>query len=240
MEQVNLNTVEESLLRLSDCDVHEDFIAFCVKVGDDGIATHSGIIICYDERMHFFHFDSTVHLDELDLDNIDDNLYIKKITIFGNETILAFKGYCEILELEVCPLYGFIFLNSFYNVDGVYYSEANLPDITTCVGFCINVIRGFLYNNDKYIEIGDWNNSTIDTLPVDFQYWINSIQDQLERISQNVSDEMMENIKSNYFKRIRPSELASSAFFEKLPIRKVSIDFINPTIENSLLVKTLV
>jgi hypothetical protein len=240
VERINLNKVEESLLRLNDCDTHEDFIAFCVSVDDVGIATHSGILICYDEKVHFFHFDSTVHLDELDIDNIDNNLYIKKITIFGNEIILAFKAYCEILQLEVSPLYGFVFLNSFYNVDGVYYSDANLPDITTCVGFCINVIRGFLYNNDKYIEVGDWNSDTIDSLPVDFQYWIDSVQDQLESISVNVSVEMMEDVKNNYFKRIRPSELASSAFFENLPIRKVSIDFLNPTLENTLQLKTLV
>lgn len=240
MEQVNLNTIGEDLLRLNDCDLDEDFIAFCVDVNDSGVATHSGIIICYEDALHFFHFDSTVHLDELVIKDIKDNLYIKKITIFGNERILAFKAYCEILQFEVSPLYGFVFSNSFYTIDGSYYSESNLPDITTCVGFCINVIRGFLYNNDKYIEIGDWDESTIDTLPQDFQYWIDSIQGQLSSIEVNNDKELMENIRNNYFKRIRPSELASSAFFEKLPIRKDSVDFVNPTIEGILQLKTLV
>ncbi len=240
MEQINLNTIDESLLRLSDCEIHEDFIAFCVDVDSNGIATHSGIIICYDEKLHLFHFDSTVHLDDLDINNIPDNLYIKKITIFGNERVLAFKAYCEILEVEVSPLYGFVFANSFYNIDGMYYSDSNLPDITTCVGFCINVIRGFLYNNDKYIEVNDWNSSTIDTLPVDFQFWLDSIDDQLRLISENINVEMMEGVRNNYFKRIRPSELASSAFFERLPIRKNNVDFVNPTLENTLLLKRLV
>lgn len=240
MEQINLNTVDESLLKLSDCEVYEDFIAFCVNVNDSGVAIHSGIIICYDEKLHLFHFDTTVHLDILDINNLPENLYIKKITIFGNERVLAFKAYCEILELEVSPLYGFIFSNSFYNVDGMYYSESNLPDITTCVGFCINVIRGFLYNNDKYIEVNDWDSSTIDTLPVDFQFWLNNIEDQLSLVSENVNSEKMEELRNNYFKRIRPSELTSSAFFEKLPIRKNNIDFVNPTLENSLQLKHLV
>jgi hypothetical protein len=240
VENINLNKIEENLLRLNDCDIDDDFIAFCVEVDSTGVATHSGIIICYDDMVHFFHFDSTVHLDELNINEISDNLYIKKITVFGNERVLAFKAYCEILQLEVSPLYGFVFSNSFYNVNGEYYSESNLPDITTCVGFCINVIRGFLYNNDMYIEVNDWDNSTIDTLPADFQFWLNSIEEQLKLFSSSVDAETMQNVRDNFFRRIRPSELASAAFFEKLPIRKSNVDYVNPTLENILQMNTLV
>ena len=54
MEQVNLNKIEESLFRLSDCEIHEDFIAFCVEVDNNGVGNHCGIIICYDEKIHLF------------------------------------------------------------------------------------------------------------------------------------------------------------------------------------------
>lgn len=240
MERINLNTVGDNLMYLNDCETHEDFLALCVQVDCEGNAKHSGIVICYEERLQFFHFNGTVHFDELDIVNIPNDLYFKKITIFGNERILAFKAYCEILADEISPSYGFMFTDSFYNVDGTYYTESNLPDITTCVGFCINVIRGFLYNNSKYVEIDDWGSSTIDTLPIDFQYWLDSIEAQLELLSINASPEILEDIKNTSFKRISPSELTSSAFFEKLPIRKISIDGINPTLENILQVKHLV
>jgi len=238
--QVNLNTIGEELLRLCDSEIHEDFISICVQVDELGQATHSGIVICYDEKLYYFHFTGVVHFEELDIDNIPNDLYIKKISIFGDGIVLSFLAYCEILKDEVSPSFGFVFQESFYNSDGSYYSESNLPDITTCVGFCINVIRGRLYKNSKYLEIDDWDNSTIDSLQQDFQYWIESIQAQLDQISTISNNGVLPEIRDSHLKRIRPSELTSSAFFDALPIRKVNIDFVNPTTESQLFLKHVV
>jgi hypothetical protein len=237
---VNLNTIGEDLLKLCDSELHEDFIAICVQVDAQGHAKHNGIVICYDEKLYYFHFNGNVHYEELDIDNLPNDLYINKIRIFGDGIVLSFMAYCEILKDEVSPEYGFVFQDSFYNGDGTYYSESNLPDITTCVGFCINVIRGFLYKNKKYIEIDDWDNSTIDSLPYDFQYLLDSIKIQLEQIANATDQTILQSIKDNNFKRIKPSELTCSAFFEDLPIRKTSIDFVNPTLETTLQLKHLI
>jgi hypothetical protein len=231
---IELNSVGEKLSKLNSCETNEDFIAICITLNEEGIGRHSGIIICYEEELVFFHFDGNVKLEILQIDEIPNNYYIKKTSIFEDDKILGFKAYCEILSLEVSPNYGFIFTNSFYNTDGKYYCENNLPDITTCVGFCINVIRGFLYNNDKYINIEDWDDSSLEEFTQDFEV----IEAQLSYI-EGIDISRLEEIKNSFFKRIKPSELTSSAFFKEVPIRKVDIDFVNPTVQNLLQIKHL-
>ena len=211
---IELNTVGEKLSKLNSCQTNEDFIAICITLNEQGIGHHCGVIICYEEELTFFHFDGNVKLEILQIDEIPNNFYIKKTSIFEDDKILGFKAYCEILSLEVSPNYGFIFTNSFYNADGTYYSENNLPDITTCVGFCINVIRGFLYNNDKYIDIEDWDDSSLEEFTQDF---IEIIETQLSYI-ESIDISRLEDIKNSFFKRIKPSELTSSAFFKEVPI----------------------
>lgn len=232
---VELNTVGENLPKLNSCQTNEDFLAICITLDKDGIGKHCGIIICYEEEFTFFHFDGKVNLTSLGIEEIPSNYYVKVTSIFEVDKILAFKAYCEILSTEVSPEYGFLFTNSFYNSDGKYYSENNIPDITTCVGFCINVIRGFLYNNEKYIDIEDWDDSSLEEFTQDF---IDVIESQLNFIESIDKTRLME-IKKSFFKRIKPSELTSSAFFKEVPIRKHDIDFVNPTVQNLLLLKHL-
>lgn len=232
---IDLNTVGEKLSKLNSCQTNEDYIAICIELNNEGIGKHCGILICYEEELTFFHYDGRVKLELLLIEDIPNNYYIKTTSIFEEDKILAFKAYCEILTLEVSPDYGFIFTNSFYNPDGTYYSENNLPDITTCVGFCINVIRGFLYNNDKYINIEDWDDSSLEEFTQDF---IEIIENQLNDIG-SIDILRLNEIKNSFFKRIKPSELTSSAFFNEIPIRKIDIDFVNPTVQNLLQVKHL-
>ena len=102
-------------------------------------------------------------------------------------------------------------------------------DITTCVGFCIKVIRGFLFNNDEYIRLNDWNINSL----VDVEQWLFDYINRylsIYAVTNNLT--VSELYSQNELKRIMPSELLCSAFFEELPIAKLSIDSIRIDLEN--------
>lgn len=231
---INKSFVESDLIILNECDSSEDFVAIGVLVGIDGIGYHSGLVICLEEIFYFFHYTGTEVL--MDIVNVFTNdLFVKKMDIIQSEKVEYFKGFCEILLDEVQPQYGWVFTDSFYNGDGTYYSDNGLPDITTCVGFCINVIRGSFYNNETYISVNEWDDSTFTEVQNSF---MNHISLQLARLEQ-IDPERLTLITQNNFKRITPSELTSSAFYNELPISKQNIDKVNPIVVNVLKEKYL-
>jgi hypothetical protein len=226
---IERNFIEENLTLLSECDNSQDFVAIAIKV-EGGLGYHSGLVICLDEQFYFFHYTGREVLME-SLEQFPTDLYIKKLTIFEPSKVEYIKAFCEILQEEAHPRYGWIFTDSFYNGDGSYYSDEGLPDITTCVGFCINVIRGVLYNNEVYISTDDWDDSSFG----EYQHgFMNMITEQLARLEE-IDPDRLEAITQGTFKRIMPSELTSSGFCEELPIRKINVDPVNPVVVDVIL-----
>lgn len=231
-------TIENELIAIGECDKSDDFVAVGIILDENGIGYHSGILLCLSETLYFFHYTGRdVVIDIIDKDyEYWYSLYIKELSIVEPEKVEYFLGFCEILRDEVHPVYGWLFTNSFYSVDGSYYSDIeNIPDITTCVGFCINVIRGFLYNNDQYITIEDWDDSSLNEYQEAF---MKNVTAQLAKIEE-INPERLNEITQQNFKRIMPSELTSSAFYKNLPITKINIDVINPIVIEVLEVKNL-
>ncbi len=226
---VERNYIEENLTLLTDCDNSEDFVAIAIMVRD-GVGYHSGLVICSEEHFYFFHYTGREVVMQL-LEELPADLYIKKLTIFEPSKVEYIKAFCEILEEEAHPIYGWIFTDSFYTGDGTYYSEQGVPDITTCVGFCINVIRGALYNNEAYIATDEWDDTTLDDLQHNFT---ENITAQLAFLGE-IDPDRLAVITERSFKRIMPSELTSSGFFEHLPIRKNNIDPVNPIVTDIIL-----
>ena len=230
---VDLETVQDKLIRLTNCDLSKDFIAIAIQLNDNNI-DHCGIIICYEETITFFHFDGTVKIETLDTP--PTNIFLKEIETVVEENINGFKAYCEILADEVHPQYGFVFDNSFYSIDGNLYLNNGKVDIVTCVGFCIKVIRGYLINNPEYLALDDWDISSLDDFMTSYSDYIYR---QISNIQRDFPDQYNDIISKNY-KRVTPFELTCSAFFFNLPIRKTSIDQIHPTVENILEMHRLV
>jgi len=79
----------------------------------------------------------------------------------------------------------------------------------TCVGFCLNVLKGFL--EEDYINYQDWDESSHTSSP---DYLIK----YAKRYNLNIDDI------SKSHRRITPLELLTSAFFTNTPILKSSID----------------
>jgi hypothetical protein len=236
---INLDNIPDNLYKVQDCDTAEDFIAIGIELDETGYGHHSGIFICLNSELILFHFDgSQVKIEEVK--DINEWFLIKKLEIFDGEDdfILNFKAHCEIICEEANPEFGFLFDGSYYDLNGLYYTETELHDVTTCVGFCIKIIQGYL-NNSMYIDLSEWNNNNNNSLE---EYRLKNTEYyeyQLENLKNKYPEKIAE-IVEKYFKRILPSELTSSAFYDNLPITKQNIDVINPSVLMSLQVKRLV
>ena len=236
--KIKLLNINEDLTKLEDCDLSKDFVSISSEIDENGICQHSGLIICFQEQIYYYHYTGkSVLLNEITSDlSKHSSLFIKKIEIIYEDDVVTFLGHCEKLQkIGVQPKYGFIFNDSYYdsNTKDSFLVNAK-HDITTCVGFCIKVIRGFLFNHKEYIKIDDWENIDLSTLHPNL---VNYINHYLQKYADDNGIEVKDLFDKGELKRITPSELLSSGFFKDLPIRKTSIDSIKPEIEQYLIKK---
>lgn len=207
---------------ISNIDLESDFVAIGSYINSDRFCNHSILIICYNKELKQFHYTGK----DVELKNIDINqeIYYKKLDIIHEDEVVAFLGFCEeLIKIGVHPAYGFVFNDSFYNpIDKSNFLKNAKHDITTCSGFCIKVIRGYLYNNPEYLFLKDWDYNSYLTSPVSLQNYMNFI---LENYAKQNSTTISQLFTLEEIKRIAPLELLVSAYYNDLPIRKVSIDF---------------
>lgn len=214
--------IKSQLSVLSSDVIDKNFIGFIVTINDKGIANHSGLIICFLGKTYLFHYlPKGVFLEEIDIHQFSVNCYCKEITVIDKKLIRAFLMHCKIIKATSTPTYGFFITGSYYE-NGVYHSDDTTPQIMTCVGFCINVITGFL-EEKSYIGFEDW-----DDVSAGLESWFNNF---LIEFKDNFP-EIDESLLRKNLRRIKPSELISSGYFNVLPIRKIQTDLVNPAVEN--------
>lgn len=211
----NLETISLELIK-SDTELPENIIAVAVNVDQDGIAYHSGLLVGVSGEYFIFHYPgNTPNYEMIEYPFTGNWYYHKNLDILPQNLSLSFKQLCETILLNAQPKYGFVYGGSFYNENGVYISPDNLDEVTTCVGFCINVITGFLWNNE-YIQYEDWSEDDNESeLYTRWRAWFE------RKYTDNETRAYRPHIR-----RITPAELTSSAFFKELPIRKKEIDTI--------------
>lgn len=236
--KIKLLNIDEDLIKLEDCDFSKDFVSISSEIDENGVCAHSGLIICFQEQVFYYHYTGkSVLLNDITSElNNHSSLFIKKIEIIFEDDVVTFLGHCEKLQKKgVKPNYGFIFNDSYYDSNTKESFLVNAQhDITTCVGFCIKVIRGFLFNNKEYIKIDDWRNIDMSTLNPNL---VNYINHYLQKYANENGIQVQELFDKGELKRITPSELLTSGFFKDLPIRKASIDSVKPEIEEFLFKK---
>jgi hypothetical protein len=228
---------KENIFELTAYDFQDDFVAITAEVDEEMFCKHSGLIISFEEKIFYFHFTGVkVELVEITDDLVKYNkLYFKKLDIILEDDVVSFLGHCEKLQRKgVHPLYGFVFNDSYYDSSKLSYLTNSNHDITTCVGFCIKIIRGFIYNNSEYIKINDWSSSSVANVP---QWLLDHIEKFLTIYATENNLTVDQLFSQDELKRILPSELLSSAFFQNLPIPKSQIDSVRPSLE--LYIKTL-
>lgn len=213
--------IKKELIGLSVSSTNKNFIGFIVSIDEKGEANHSGIIISFLGKNFLFHYlPKGVFLEEIDLTNLSDKYYYKEVTIINKSLIRSFLTHCKIIKATARPSYGFFYSGSFYE-NGTYHSDNSLPQLMTCVGFCLNVITGFI-EEISYVEFTDWTE-----VSKGLQNWLDNFLIDFKKEFPDIDEST---IRKN-LRRIRPSELIASGYFDALPIRKKQTDQIKPILE---------
>lgn len=216
---------------LSKSDFSNNFVSIAVQLDEYKLPAHSGLLIHCSNKVYFFHYFDDISIEIFDVDTEilkEKNIYINKLDIIHHKIAESFLWWCQQLNELLAnrtPKYGFVFDNSFYDINKKKFLVNAKHDITTCVGFCIKVIRGFLANNPEYLKLTDW---TIESLG---RFKKKQITEYFEKYAKSEGIKIEEFYNKCELKRITPSEIITSGFFKDLPIRKKSIEEINQKVE---------
>lgn len=182
-----------------------NFVAIGNLIDHELKSCHAAIIIQKDKELFEFHFDGEM----VELKTIEDDYYHKILSIIKPDDIPSFLGYCQMVEEKANPIYGYFYSGQSYDpIDGHHICDNNLSEIMTCVGFCLNVLTGFILE-DEFLKFSDWPSQ-----PENSEY----LKKFCTKYNKDIND-----IASSH-RRITPREILISAFYTTLPIRKKDID----------------
>ena len=194
---------------------------------ENGEVSHSGLFIRYLATNHFFHFDSKkVLLIEIPIGI--DYCFFKQLDFIPDELIPSIYNYFKIVEKTANPTYGYFYTGSFYDSSSYeFIDEHSMPEIMSCVGFCLNVLKTILRQNDfiKYIDWHFHNGITEDDV---LRYFEKSVKNfpniDLAEFTKHV-------------RRILPIEYYTAGFSHTIPVEKSFTDLYIKDVKKSLLSK---
>jgi hypothetical protein len=192
----------EIVRTLHDSVTDSDFVAIGNRL-DGTESNHSALIIQFRGTLLEFHYPGRMELNHLQ----KDYFHIVTSTIPDYE-VPSFISMCRNILKKANPRYGFFYSGESYDVDGNHRSNTDLGETMTCVGFCLNVLNGFV--EDEYLAYWDWDH-TSHPEP-------NYLRDYCTKYNIDMSK-----VQDSH-RRITPSECLISCFFADLPIRKADID----------------
>jgi hypothetical protein len=186
-----------------ESDRESDFVALGnTLVGN--YSNHSSFIIKYEGQLFEFHYDGY----EIGYDQIIDDYYHKITDTILEDEVPAFISYCKNIKKNGNPKYGYFYSGESYNQEGIHLSNVDLGEVMTCVGFCLNVLKGF--HEEDYLEFTDWTSDSHDK--PDY------LKDYCEKYDLDI-DKV-----TSHHRRITPREFLVSGYFMRLPITKQDID----------------
>jgi len=211
---LTIEEIDASLINSDLNDLRSDFVAVAIKIRE-GEATHAGLIISTNGKYFLFHFiPQGVGL----IDVPKSEWYFHKVFDFiSSDESAAFLSHCKIIKKESKPTFGYSYDGSYYDSSGTYFSKNNLPQIMTCVGFCMNVVLGYI-ESKVYFEFESWPSD-----PSTETYFDEHEKEFIEKFP----DHDIEKVKENW-RRITPAEYFASGFLQ-IPIKRIEI---NKIIEN--------
>ncbi|AZB29183.1 hypothetical protein [Chryseobacterium balustinum] len=224
--------LENQLVKYNQNDRPNVFVSIAVQLDEDGEAKHAVIFIRYRGSDYLFHFPGAIPpVIENYSGQLTPNLIYKVLDNFDTEDdsdVGSFLRHCQRVCDQSNVTYGFIFDNSTYETDGRYLSISGLPEIATCVGFCVNVLSNYVIDIDKsYFQLDDWDTNGIIE---NYDVWAQ------QQTAKNYPD-LDWNLYNTYKKRISPIEYLSSGFCSVFPIRKQTIQNIQPHVEREIAIK---
>lgn len=217
--------IYNNLIKSDSSDLPSHFVAAAVQIDHtSGVAIHAGIIINKDDRRFLFHYTGS----KVELVDVPNNewYFHKDLIIISNKLTSSFLAHCTLVKKNAKPEYGFLFAG-YYNTKGKYCSPEGVPEYTTCVGFCLNVLSIFT-EEDEYLSLNDWDSTSMNESYKDFT---------LKNIARLYPDIKESNL-NPYLKRILPDEYLASAFDTNPPVKKAFIDNIIEDVREALFKKS--
>ena len=180
-----------------------DFVAIG-NIVRNGKSTHAAFVIQYEKVLYEFHYTST----SVELSEIIGDYYHKITETISPDEVPAFIAYCKNIQKNANPVYGYFYSGESYDLNGKHVAESGLGEIMTCVGFCLNVLKGFL--EEEYLVFSEWNAETHDSIG-----YLESFCEYHGVDPSKIADS---------HRRITPRECLASCFFHDLPIPKQKIE----------------
>ena len=222
--------INNKLIRFNQNNLPENFVSIAVQIFEKK-PVHAAILIRHNTYNYLHHFPGSV--PPIVMENFDeDGWYIYKILdSFNTEDeseIGSFLQYCKRVCLKSNITYSYILDGSHYENNGEFNSNVGLPELGTCVGFCINTLTNALIDVEySLFELNDWDNSGL-TASVD-EY-------SLKQVNKKYPD-LDWTLYNAFKKRITPLEYLCSSFFDNYPIRKTDIESIKNLVLNDIQIK---
>jgi hypothetical protein len=204
----------EIINTLNEQDISEDFVAIGNLINEHKEPYHAALIIKYNSNLLQYHYTGT----DIELSEVDYEYFHKRTKTIHKEEIPAFIAYCNSIKKNANPIYGYFYSGEYYDNKGIHFSEKSIGERMTCVGFCMNVLKGFLEND--YLKYTDWDSSSHST-------------DYLLKYAEKHKLDVASIQESH--RRISPIEILTSGFFYNIPISKIEIDSKLAEVEEYLL-----
>lgn len=193
----------EIINTLKEEDISDDFVAIGNLLNEYKEPYHAALIIKHNSNLLQYHYTGK----DIELSDVDFEYFHKRTRTIHKEEIPAFIAYCNSIKKNANPIYGYFYSGEYYDNNGIHFSKKSIGERMTCVGFCINVLKGFLEND--YLKYADWDSSSHSS-----EYLLK----YAEKHNLNVSS-----IQESH-RRISPIEILTSGFFYNIPISKIEID----------------
>jgi hypothetical protein len=215
----------DELQKFNEAKLPENFVSIAVKI-DNRKATHAAILIRHINNNYLCHFPGQTSPEIIENFN-EEGWYIYKIWEIINfedeNEVGAFLQYCRRVCDSSTITYSYIADGSKHNFKGEFISKSGLPELGTCVGFCVNTLSDSIIDAESYFHLDDWDDSEL-IAAVD--KWA------LEQVNNKYPD-LDWTLYNAFKKRITPHDFLCSSFItNEYPIRKSKIDSISTDVQN--------
>jgi len=217
-----MKEIENSLKHCTETDLEENMVGAAILINED-LSQHAAIFLRYKGDSKLFHFTGKSLIIE-DVSGMED-YYLKKLDFLPAILLPAFLAQSELILEKAKPEFGYFYEGSLYDSNGDFISPNAAPQYMTCVGFCLNVIKGFLSDLD-FFHYEDWDEKSVEGKLAYVQSFLIKVKQSHPSIK---IDDFQENLR-----RILPIEFVAGGFSKDIPVRKFFTDSIVEDIQKSL------
>ncbi len=167
--------------------------------------------------VNVIHFDGTRILIE---PVRNPHWHYTKLEYVSSGDIPSFVAQAELIAERARPQYGQYYSGEYYDLAGTHRGQMadQLGERMTCVGFCLNILKGFL--EEDYLSYQDWGEES------------NPEPGYLERYCASL-DIDPETVRDSH-RRITPIELQATARISSLPVSHADIQEFVPELRHFL------